>query len=93
MGRPNYEVLDLGPEHPDYFVGFGVSFTKYRACVVGIGNNASEAYDDALSMMYDVDPDLTARMPRKIKGIRKNKRLTKQQSESGWFYYVGIRWV
>jgi hypothetical protein len=51
MNKPTFEIVDLGVDHPDYFQGFGVSFTRYDYCTYGIGDTAQEAYDDALDSM------------------------------------------
>jgi hypothetical protein len=47
----DFEIVDLGVEFPDYFQGFGTSFTDYAHAVVGIGYTLSEAYDDALEQI------------------------------------------
>jgi hypothetical protein len=46
--KPDYEIVDLGVESPDYFQGFGTSYTPFEHCTYGIGDTAEEAYDDAL---------------------------------------------
>lgn len=46
----DYEVVDLGIHHPDYFQGFGVSFTEFDNCTYGIGCDPAEALDDCLEM-------------------------------------------
>jgi hypothetical protein len=43
-----FEIVVHGIEHSDYFQGCGVAFTKFNECYTGIGNNASEALEDAL---------------------------------------------
>ncbi len=44
----DFEVLDHGIEHSQYFQGCGVVFTKYEECVTGCGDDFAEAIDDAL---------------------------------------------
>lgn len=54
-----YEVIDHGICHSDYFQGCGVAFTSYEECYTGIGDNPSEAIADALEQAaqcgWDVD--------------------------------------
>jgi hypothetical protein len=33
----DFELVDLGIEYPDYFQGFGCSFTRFEHCAYGIG--------------------------------------------------------
>jgi hypothetical protein len=46
-----WQVVECGVNYPDYFSGFGVSFTEYTDCAVGIGDTPQEALDDALEML------------------------------------------
>jgi hypothetical protein len=46
-----WQILDHGREHSSYFQGCGVAFTTYEHVSTGIGNDASEAMEDALEMM------------------------------------------
>jgi len=43
-----YELEDIGIEHSQYFTGRGTSHTNWDDVYVGIGDNPSEAIDDAL---------------------------------------------
>lgn len=45
-----YEVLDHGVDHSQYFQGCGVSFTKFEDCHTGIGSTPREALEYALEM-------------------------------------------
>ena len=49
VGR--YSLSDLGIDNPQYFPGFGVSFTDFEFCAVGIGNDPREALDDCLEQL------------------------------------------
>lgn len=53
MNKPikEFEVINHGVEHSQYFQGCGVSFTKYDHVVTGIGHNLSEAYEDCLEQL------------------------------------------
>jgi hypothetical protein len=46
----NYEFIDHGLQHPDFFQGCGVALTKYDECFTGIGNTPAEAANEALDL-------------------------------------------
>ncbi len=85
-----FEIDGLGVDHDQYFQGAGIAFTDWDYVAVGIGNNAKEAYEDAvelLSQTWDTD-----RLPTRPRGIRKSDSMTQEQIESdGLHYYVAIR--
>lgn len=89
----DFEIVNLGVEWPDYFQGFGTSFTKFDCAVTGIGDNASEAYDDALEMIAQEGTDVES-MPKRPAGIRKSDKVPagSRRLEESPFYYVGIRY-
>ena len=43
----DWQWIDHGIEHEQYFQGCGVSFTEFTDCYTGIGASAQEAADDA----------------------------------------------
>lgn len=47
----DWQVINHGIEHSQYFQGCGVSFTKYDFCVTGIGMTASEAREDCYEQL------------------------------------------
>jgi hypothetical protein len=47
----DWEVVDLGIEHSQYFQGFGVCGTNFDNCTYGIGDDAREALEDAIEQM------------------------------------------
>ncbi len=55
-----FEIIDHGIDNAQYFQGCGVSFTSFDECATGCGENASEAYNDALESLaqngWDVLP-------------------------------------
>lgn len=55
----DYQIINHGIEHPDYFQGCGVSFTEYDFCVTGIGGNERDAFEDALEQLAMADYDTT----------------------------------
>jgi hypothetical protein len=43
-----YEIVDYGVEHGQYFQGAGVTFSQWMDCYVGVGANYNEAARDAI---------------------------------------------
>ena len=46
-----FELIDHGIGHSQYFQGCGVAFTGFANVVTGIGDNPAEAIDDCLEQM------------------------------------------
>ena len=46
-----FELIDHGIEHPQYFQGCGTGFTGFENVVTGIGDNPAEAIDDCLEQI------------------------------------------
>ena len=93
----NYEILNHGVEHSDYFQGCGCAFTRYMSCVTGCGMNAKEAYEDAIEQIYGAHFDSKAvdglKLPENPKGHginKKNKVSAKDQKneDNSMYYYV-----
>jgi hypothetical protein len=91
----NFQVDDLGVENCQYFQGYGVAFTPYTNCAVGIGDNPAEALDDCLEQIatsFDIDvEDLEARILAEHPDFltRGDKPSV---SEEDMYYYIGIKW-
>ena len=43
-----FEIIDHGVEHTQYFQGCGTAYTPYDLCVTGCGDSYAEALEDAL---------------------------------------------
>ncbi len=54
----SHEIIVHGVEHEQYFQGCGVSFTSYTDVATGIGNDAFEAFEDALESLAQCDWDV-----------------------------------
>lgn len=95
--KPKFEIVDLGVNHPDYFQGFGVSYTQFNHCTYGIGDTAEEAYQDALDSAAQFSPwaaiDLEV-MPEHcpFAGTIDPDDVTNQTDNNDTYYHVGIRW-
>jgi hypothetical protein len=104
MENLTYELVDLGIHHPDYFQGFGTSFTNFENCCYGIGHNPESAFKDCLDMMAQSEqlPDgldwdaLRAEILADNKWAKRKTPKVKQASERNEYcqnyYHIGIRW-
>jgi hypothetical protein len=57
MTITDFEVIDHGIEHSQYFQGCGVAFSPYAHVVTGIGDDFCQALSDALDQIaceYDL---------------------------------------
>jgi hypothetical protein len=81
-----YEVENIGPEHSQYFQGRGVSMTRFDAVYIGIGDDAKEAYEDAVESAAMDDCDVS-RLPSRPRGIRKSDKLTAEEQENEDYHY------
>lgn len=92
-----YEIINHGWDNAQYFQGCGVTFTDFNYCVTGCGDDAKEAYEDAVEQVAQV---LTSKkftklaLPKRPRGINaKDKvpaRLSRQE-ENECYWYVSIR--
>jgi hypothetical protein len=55
-----YELVDHGIEHSQYFQGCGTSGTPFDVAVTGIGNNPAEAIEDCLEQVATIGIDVDA---------------------------------
>lgn len=108
MRISGYQIDDLGIENESYFQGYGVSFTSFSDCAVGIGDDPAEALDDCLEAIAQQGLDVTEleRMILADFPDFKNAKLNKANSVGDWIkrnggdseseselhYYIGIRW-
>lgn len=93
----DWELVDLGVEHPDYFQGFGCSLTRYENCCYGIGSDANEALDDCLENMAQQTTDcdiegLEKRIRQEFPDFDNNIIVRINRAKGEMFYHIGIRW-
>lgn len=50
-----FELINHGIEHSQYFQGCGIAFTQFANVVTGIGDNPAEAIDDCLEQIAQYD--------------------------------------
>jgi len=46
-----FELIDHGMEHSQYFQGCGIAFTRFAYVVTGIGDTPADAIDDCLEQI------------------------------------------
>lgn len=88
----DYEVLDHGVEHAQFFQGCGVSFTRFNSCVTGVGETAQEAYDDCLEQMAQMDIEVDACLPMEP-GFTGQVDREEDNEHDERYYHVSVRWV
>ena len=88
-----YEIINHGYEHSQYFQGCGTSFTDFTDVATGCGNDAKEAYEDAVEQLatsgWNVD-----KLPSRPAGIRKRDKVPAKYLKdelNEFFWYVSIR--
>lgn len=86
----DFEIINHGPEHEQYFQGCGVSFTKFDECYTGYGWNAKDAYEDALEGMAQADIDIDS-MPKRPKGIRRGDKVSAKSEDVYWYVSVRVK--
>ena len=97
----DFELVDHGIEHSQFFQGCGVAYTNFEHVVTGIGDNPAEAIGDCLEQMAMNDfetENMEARIaeeeywgnfPLKPSVAEKHPN---QSEESELHYHVSIRW-
>jgi len=92
-----YEIIDHGIMHPDYFQGCGIACTDYDQVATGIGDNPQEALDDCLEVIAQSgDYDLSA-LETEIEDAPTEPSVEyneddDEDAEESPYYYVSIRW-
>jgi hypothetical protein len=84
-----YEIINHGMEHSQYFQGCGTSFTRFTHVWTGIGDSSKEAYNDALEQMAMEDEQAAVMMPTRPSGIRTRPRVPRGSEDI--YFYVSIR--
>jgi len=91
----DYEIIDHGIHHSQYFPGCGVLFTRFSHVVTGVGDNAFEAALDAIEQIhelgdYDTDGIDISHLVRMPEDKGPEDELIDDHPE--FHYYVSIRW-
>ncbi len=91
-----FELVDHGIEHSQYFQGCGLSFTEFDDIATGCGNNYAESVDDALECLAQGDWETEGMEKRileqELPGYRAlPTRPAVKASAEDCYYYVSIR--
>lgn len=93
MKKTNYEIVNHGYEHSQYFQGLGTYGTSFDYAVTGCGMNAKEAYEDAVEQIAMQGHKIN--LPTRPRGINaKDKvpaKIASEELNEIWFY-VSIRY-
>jgi hypothetical protein len=94
----DFELVDHGAEHAQYFQGCGVAFTSFAYVATGIGDNPAAAIDDCLDQIAQAGfatDDMVARIKAQ-EGLEALPTTPDVQAIYGdnedIYYYVSIRW-
>ena len=92
MKITDYEIINHGYDHAQYFQGCGTAFTDFEDVSTGAGDNAKDAYEDAVEQLamtgYNVD-----KMPTRPRGINKKDKIPYEllkHEDSEIYFYVSI---
>lgn len=89
----DYEIINHGYYHSQYFQGCGTAFTDFDWCSTGIGMNAKDAYEDAVEQIAMSGFDVN-HLPTRPRGINKKDKIPVKflrEEENEIWYYVSIR--
>lgn len=94
MKLKSFEIINHGVDHSQYFQGCGTAFTPYTHVFTGCGNDAKEAYEDALEQAFmagDPPREVVEQLPRRPRGINKRMKVPARAVCDDVHYYVSIR--
>jgi hypothetical protein len=89
-----FEIIDHGYEHNQYFQGCGVSLTRFDRCYTGAGYSAKEAYKDAVEQVYSSGEYDGNDLPKRPRGIRERDKVPAKyvkQEENEVYWYISVR--
>ena len=96
--KPKFEIINHGTYHAQYFQGCGVFGTKWTDFVTGCGDNAVEAYNDAVEQIFMKEAIKTAewlKLPKKPRGINAKDKVPSINLKHEFNeirYYVSIKY-
>ena len=102
----DYEIVDHGPEHEQYFQGSGVAFTRYSDHVLGAGDSPHDAADEALEALaqcglLDDENPVVCRLLMECSALPKESEIPLVEGDEpgevdvphpDWRHYVSIRY-
>ena len=87
-----FELVDHGIEHEQYFQGCGTSCTPYTGCATGVGDNPADAIEDALDSLamddWDVEGMYECIMDELgVNKLPKTPRVLAKHGEEAHYYF------
>ena len=92
----DFQLVDHGIEHSQYFQGCGCSFTEYDHCVTGIGVDPTEAIEECLENIACDDIDTDDLYKRILEENMWDKLPTSpcvEEEDDEMYYHVSIRYT
>lgn len=90
---PKYEIIDHCWDNCQYFQGCGTAFTTFDYVQTGCGDNAKEAYEDAVNCIYQAHDSKEVeklKLPKRPRGINKKDHVPANSEDCYW--YISIRY-
>jgi len=87
-----YEVIDHGWDHSQYFRGCGVTYSDYDHCATGVGFSPKEALENALEQMAMSGVDWTEKILDELSEEDERDCECKDTEECEHYHYVSVRW-
>ena len=91
--KKQYEIINHGYEHSQYFRGCGTYGTPFEHVITGCGINAKEAYEDAVDQIAMTGHEIN--LPTRPRGINAKDKVPAQLAEEEYnevYFYVSIRY-
>ena len=104
----DFEICDHGIDHAQYFQGCGTSYTRFDYVQTGCGENAREAFDDALEQIamcesVDLSPIETSKEGKTYqtkraekfsvsRHLRREHIKLEEDEDCELYYYLSIRY-
>lgn len=89
----DYEIINHGPDHCQYWPGCGTAYTDFAHVVTGIGVDAVEAYNDAVEQVYQWVGSAADKLnlPERPRGLGITLRHRVPARSEDWYWYISIR--
>lgn len=93
-----YEIVDHGIEHEQYFQGCGTAFTRFETVATGIGNGLKQALNDAADQLAEQGYEISNELQSEIDSLD-SKETEETHTDCGdeecysqdVYYYASIR--
>lgn len=90
MTITDYQLIDYGIEHEQYFTGHSCAFSNYEHCVTGTGDTPGEALRDAISQMQELHTGLDTSDFEDEEAEYLQASEPSVEGQEGFHYYVSV---